>query len=208
MKGFYILVVLSITLFSCTSEIKEKNKSSDVAKDDTSVSEQAAVYELKTPDKLTDEKGIIGVFDVPEMLTMSVMDSVPLSKISLKMAASYATIQRDAKKINAEMNGAPGVIYYNSDTSNFVFECVIPIAEIPKKQPEKSKVVMLEPSRMLIYNYYGSYTGLNFAYLELIDYSSRNKMKQTGPMREFYITDPLKVKDTSKWFTRIMLPVK
>jgi effector-binding domain-containing protein len=206
----FILGFSALALFflACSSENKHEKSADTEVITDTVIEKKEPVYELKTPEKLTDEKGILGVFDVPEMLTMAIMDSVPLSKIPLKMAKSYGFIQNDIKNVKAEMNGAPGVIYYNNDTANFVFECVIPIAEIPKKQPKYSRIVLLEPSRMLIYNYYGTYTGLNLAYLELINYSVKNKMKQTGPMREFYITDPGIVKDTAKWFTRIMLPVK
>jgi effector-binding domain-containing protein len=204
----YLYLVPFLFLLSCASEVADKSIEKQEATQDTSETGALASYELKAPDKLTDEKGIIGVFEVPEMLTMSVMDSVPLSRIAMKMSSAYATIQKDAGAVKAEINGAPGVIYYNNDTGNFVIECVLPIAEIPKKQPQQSKIVMLEPSRMLIYNYYGAYTGLNAAYEELIAFTRKNKMKQTGPMREFYITDPMKVKDTSLWFTRIMLPVK
>lgn len=206
MKFLRILPLL--VLFSCTTESSEKKAEEKAPGKDSVISEIPASYELKSPDKLSDEKGIIGVFEVPEMLTMSVMDSVPLRKIAAKMSLAYAAIQKDAAAVKAEINGSPGVIYYNNDTGNFVIECVLPIAEIPNKQPSRSKIVMLEPSRMLIYNYYGAYTGLNAAYEDLIAFTRKNKIIQTGPMREFYITDPLKVKDTSQWFTRIMLPVK
>ncbi len=193
-------------LASCSNDEKEKAESKEIK--DSSFSITPLPLEVKKPEQLTDAKGVVGIFDVPEMLTVSKMDSSSLSKIAVHMSKAYTDIQKDIADVKAEVNGASGVIYYNNDTSNFVFECVVPISQIPKKTPKNSTVVVLEASRMLVYNYYGPYENLKNAYNDIAIYCNQNKLVQSGPMREFYVTDPSKVKDSSQWLTRIMFPVK
>lgn len=163
---------------------------------------------VKTDKELTDAKGIIGIFYVPEMLTVVKMDSAPVKKVPMAMAKGFEIIQEDIKLIKAERNGSMGAIYWNNDTTNFIFECVVPIERMPKIQPKKTQVVVLEEAKMIIYNHYGSYLHLNDAYDEIRQFCADNKLEQSGPLREFYITDATVVKDSSQWLTRIMLPVK
>lgn len=207
-KGIQILALAASfgALVSCSSEVKENTGSNETK--DSSFSITPLPLEVKKPEQLTDAKGVVGIFDVPEMLTVSKMDSSSLSNIAMHMSKAYTDIQKDINEVKAEVNGASGVIYYNNDTSNFVFECVVPISQIPKKTPKNSTVVVLEASRMLVYNYYGPYSHLKDAYADIALYCNKNKLVQSGPMREFYVTDPTKVKDSSQWLTRIMFPVK
>lgn len=207
MKRVFCIALSIIAFSSCKNETKESATQAEV-KEDTVKTVDPSSLEVKNADQLTNDPGVIGLFDVPEMLTISKADSCGLSQMASRLAKTYSAIQKDIALTKAEVNGAPGTIYYNSDTANFVFECVIPISQIPKIQPKNSQVVVLEPSKMLIYNYYGAYKDLNLAYEELNVYKLAYNLQQLGPMREFYITDPLKVKDTSKWLTRIMIPVK
>jgi len=199
-------VICTLCFVSCKDEPKLVVAVSEKADTSTVVDPNQLV--VKSEFQLTDEKGVIGLFHVPEMLTISKTDSAQLSKMASKLAKAYGVLQKDIKAINAQVNGSAGSIYYNSDTSNFVFECVIPLSEMPKIQPKNSQIVVLEQSKMLIYNYYGAYKDLSQAYQELNIYKMAYNLIQIGPMREFYITDPLKEKDTSKWLTRIMVPVK
>jgi effector-binding domain-containing protein len=60
---------------------------------------------------------------------------------------------------------------------------------------------------MLIFNFYGPYQHLFSAYDKIRKYLTQTKLVQTGPMREFYLTDPSIEKDEAKWQTRIMVPV-
>jgi effector-binding domain-containing protein len=80
------------------------------------------------------------------------------------------------------------------------------IKSMPAKTPTHSKVVVLEANKMLIYNHYGAYEASFKAYEAIREYCKANKLKQNGPMREFYpanFSEP----DTAKWLTRIMMPV-
>lgn len=203
----YSLICLMIA--SCNSDKNaawEGNKEKE--KVDSSYSIEPNHLAVKTEKELTDAKGVIGLFIVPEMLMVTKLDSAPVSKVPAGMAKGFETIVEDMKLMKVNRYGSAGAIYYNNDTNNFVFECLVPIEKMPKIQPKKSQVVILEEDKMLVYNYYGPYEYLNNAYEEIREYCRKNKLEQSGPMREFYITDETMVKDPSQWLTRIMLPVK
>jgi effector-binding domain-containing protein len=117
-------------------------------------------------------------------------------------------VAKDIELMNAKRFGSMGAIYYNNDTANFIFECVVPIEKMPKVKPKNSQVVVLEEGKMLIYNYYGPYQDLFSAYDEIRAYCAKYNLEQVGPLREFYITDATAVPDPKDWLTRIMLPIK
>lgn len=156
---------------------------------------------------LDSKPGVVGVIDVPEMLTISKIDSAPMRDVSFKVAKNYSVLEEEMNAVGAILDGMPGMITYNNDTTNFIFECVLPIKEMPKKEPKRCKIVVLEASNMLIYNYYGPYQKLYTAYNKIRDHIKENALEQSGPMREFYLSDPTLEKDPAKWQTRIMVPV-
>lgn len=197
--NFSLIFVVSFISFSCANS--EDTKANEKAKSD---SLQNATKNVE----ITDRPGIVGVYAVPELLTICKLDSAPMKDVSFKVAKAYSVLEEQMNAIGAKVNGMPGMITYNNDTANFVFECVLPIKEMPAKQPQNCNVVILEASQMLIYNFYGPYNRLYLAYDEIKKFTKANNLEQSSPMREFYLSDPLIIKDPAKWHTRIMLPVK
>lgn len=201
-KFILFFVVLAI-FFSCNNSANSKANEKRI-----SDSLQKALTNKANNFDITDKPGIIGVYDVPELLTICKLDSAPMKDLSFKVSKAYSVLEEQMNAIAAKINGMPGMITYNNDTTNFVFECVLPIKEMPTKQPKDCNVVILEASQMLIYNFYGPYNRLFLAYNDIKKYTKANNLEQTSPMREFYLSDPMLVKDPAKWHTRIMLPVK
>lgn len=154
-----------------------------------------------------DASGAIGVLNVPEMLVLSIMDSAASKDVSATMVKNYALLEEELLATGSEMNGAPGMITYNNDVTNFKFENVLCIKRMPSVQPKKCRIVVLEATKMLVYNFYGPYQNLFAAYDRIKVYCKQYNLVQTGPLREFYITDPEKERDRLKWLTRIMIPV-
>jgi effector-binding domain-containing protein len=157
--------------------------------------------------QFSEKSGPVGVFQVPEMLTLCIHDSADLKHMASSFARAYRLLQEDLKNLKINPDGAPGSVYYNNDPNNFIFECVYPIGKMPSIQPKNSRVVVLEAANMFIYNYYGPYGNLYSAYEEIRKNLRKNNLQQNGPMREFYITDATIEKDSSRWLTRIMVPV-
>jgi len=151
--------------------------------------------------------GLRGVYNVPEMLSVVVLDSAPAALVAERRAEAFAKIEDDIKYMGAEIDGSPGSIYYNNDPANFKFECLMLIREMPKLNPQKSKIVVLEASPMVIYNHKGAYRNLYESYAKIKAYADSAGLYQSGPMREFYIVSPIQTPDSMAWLTRIMLPV-
>jgi effector-binding domain-containing protein len=194
-------------LFSCSNSA-EKMAAIEKQKQDSllAVAEKDKAA-LDNPSAASEKEGVIGVFDVPEMLCLSILDSATQNDVGNKRAKDYGILEEEVKNIGAELDGSPGAIFYNNDPKNFKFECIFLIKEMPPKESKKCKIVALEASKMVIYNYFGSYQNLIDGYNAIRSYCKENNLTQSGPMREFYITDPLLEKDSKKWLTRIMLPV-
>lgn len=197
-----LLLTIAVFTFSCSDSENEK-----------ALEQLNADSVLKANQKnidravLDSKPGVVGVMDVGEMLTISKIDSAPMRDVSFKVAKAYSVLEEEMNAVGAVMDGMPGMITYNNDTTNFKFECVLPIKEMPKKQPTKCNIVVLEASKMLIYNYYGPYQQLFTAYDKIRSYTKEKGLVQSGPMREFYLSDPTLEKDPAKWQTRIMVPV-
>lgn len=153
------------------------------------------------------QPGFIGVFKVPEMLSLSLLDSSAMQDVAFKVAKNYGILESEMKAVGAEMEGSPGQITYNNDPKNFKFECFLLIRELPAKQPKQCKIVFLEASDMLVYNFYGAYQDLYTAYDKVRETLKAQQLSQSGPAREFYVTDPSREKDPKNWLTRIMVPV-
>lgn len=202
MKKLFFVLGITIAFVSCKNSSEEKSDNSgNSAITTNTVAPQAPAIE-ETP-------GIIGVFDIPEILTLSIIDSAKQEDIGFKIGKHYSAIEADIAALGLSTEGMPpGAIYYNNDPKNFIFECIVPINKTPKEQPKNSTIVVLEATKAVIYNYYGPYDKMFNAYAELKTYLEKNKLEQSGPAREFYISDATIEKDPNKWLSKIYIPVK
>ncbi len=198
-----LLLAVGLTVFSCSDA---EDKLPEVSKEqaDSILKVNQEHIKLATFDS---KPGVVGIMNIPEMLTISRIDSAPMKDVSFKVAKNYSVLEEEMNAVGAVLDGMPGMITYNNDTTNFVFECILPIKKIPATQPKICKIVVLEACPMLIYNYFGPYQQLYTAYNKIREYNKANGLEQNGPMREFYLTDPTLEKNPAKWQTRIMVPV-
>ncbi len=195
-----ILIIISVCIaVSCSNN-------SGTEKDTTANS--VATTPIKNEDVNNDAEGVQGIINVPEILTLSIRDTATMQNISERMGNAYTNIQEDLTELKLDVAGSPGALYYTNDPQHFLFECVIPIAKTPNGKPKRSELITLEPIRAVLFNYYGSYEKLFTAYEKLKNYLNENKLIQNGAAREFYITDIALEKDTTKWLTKIYIPLK
>lgn len=204
MKKIFLFATLSLALVSCkNSSEKEETKTADSIQ--VPVQQNQAVADLKS----IETPGIIGIIEIPEILTLAIKDSASQADAGFKMGKAYGAIEADMIALNVSNNEMPpGALFYNNDPKNLVFECVVPITEMPKKQPKNSTIVVLEATRAVVYNYYGPYDKMFDAYAEIKKYLEQNKLEQSGVAREFYLSDATVEKDPAKWLSKIYIPVK
>jgi effector-binding domain-containing protein len=205
LKNFFLLFSI-LFLTSCFEDKKEPF--ADLRGETISPKEMDTIPDrLLTREEYTDRKGSAGVFKVDKMLALSVRDSSNEEGMAKKYADAFTKLETELKELGIKPFGAPGVITYNDDPANTVFECIYPIDSIPKRRPKVCHVAIIKAENMLIYNHYGSYGELSNSYQKIMKLMIKNQLLKTGPLREFYVTDPAKEKDQSKWLTRIMIPV-
>jgi effector-binding domain-containing protein len=211
LKTISFPVILFVWIcMSCSPEAAPEKKKEEPAAEKKPIAEKKITDTTSFSNNIagySNEAGPLGVLDVPEMLVLSRIDSAEEKNVSSAVVKDYALLEEEMNAIGAEMNGPIGLITYNNNPKNFLFEAVLCIKHMPSVQPKRCKIVVLEASNMLIYNFYGSYQNLFVAYSKIKTYCEKKNLSQSGPMREFYITDPEKEKDPQKWLTRIMLPV-
>jgi effector-binding domain-containing protein len=200
-----VIYALGLVIIVCSCKNGSDTKETTVQKDSVAVVDSSM---SNTTIDIPTTAGVIGIFEIPEMLTLCKKDSAKGKDISFTLAKTYSALEEDMKACGAELSGAPGALYYTNTPENFVFEGVLPIKRMPTKMPEHCNIVVLEKSKMLVYNYYGPYEKMFDAYAQLKTYLEKNKLEQTGVAREFYITDPMLEKDVAKWLSRIFIPVK
>jgi effector-binding domain-containing protein len=205
---FNFFIFLLVIFVACTNQTPLNNDKVSEITDSLSTIKQDSVLPASQFTTYSDSAGVIGIFEVPEMLVFTILDSCSFKDAPFVMSRDYAILQAEIKECGAEIGGAPGCISYNNDTSNYVFECVIPIKSVAKKNPKRSKMVALSAGEMAIYNYYGTYNYLYRGYANLRAYIKQQHLQTNGPMREFYVTDAMLEKNPNKWLTRIMIPVK
>jgi effector-binding domain-containing protein len=196
----FILVILGLSFCTDVNQKTEQNIQQDTS------STQPRYFSAIT--KFAGTKGAVGIFDTPEMLCLSIMDSASASDVASHYSRNYSILNSERDSIGIEFKGSFGVINYNNDPANLKFECILLIDKIPAREPKQSKLVALEASKLLVYNYYGPYENLHEAYVDIRNQLKKNNLKQSGPVREFYITDPNLETDPQKWLTRIFLPVE
>jgi len=191
-----------LLFFNC----KDSSKSASVKQEteqQNQINANAPAYETVVQGK----KGILGVYNVPEMLSLCKVDSTKMENLSTKITQNFSILEKDLLLTNSEVDKSQGIIYYVSKPGNLKFECFLLIKKIPTKNPYNSQIVVLEAATMVIYDYYGRDKDTYKAYEEIKVYCKNNQLEQSGPMRELYPISANEEKNQSAWFTRIMLPV-
>ena len=152
-------------------------------------------------------EGMLGLFDVPEMISICKLDSAAPEDVSNHIKTNFELLEKELIKTRAEVDKSQGMIYYVSAPGNLKFECFILLKKIPQIAPKNAQIVVLEASNMLIFDCFGSAEEIQSAYEEIKLYCNKNNLVQNGPMRELYPVNSADSESSASWYTRIMVPV-
>jgi effector-binding domain-containing protein len=197
MSRYFIAALVGLLFTAC-------NRSGEETKDNT-VRDSVVI---RLPNRADTMRGIRGVIDVPELITLAIKDSGTIEEAPFKVGRAFSAIEADIAALKLESLDQPGTLYYTNDPQHLVFECVVPLKKMPEAKPKNSTIVILEATRAVLYNYYGPYDKLYTAYDKINVYMQENKLEQTSPAREFYLSDVTQEKDPNKWLSKIYIPVK
>lgn len=157
--------------------------------------------------KIQIKKGFSGILKLPEMLCYCIADSCNPKDRANTTSNAITNLYAQLSKYKLKTDGPLGQVLIYKDSVLERFECVMPILELPKKNPEKGQLVFLESGFFYVYHHFGAYETLDQAY-KLISIDIQNRgLKVCGPVREFYITSIDQTPDESQWITRILIPV-
>ncbi|OYU97219.1 MAG: hypothetical protein CFE21_02705 [Bacteroidetes bacterium B1(2017)] len=127
------------------------------------------------------------------------------AEISQKLGEFYAQLQSYLSSQKTSMQGPPFTINYSAkgdvyDMKAALGTSFIMAPELPIEAGE------LKPGKWLVVKYYGAYDKISPVYQLGFEYLAHNKLMPSGAPMEFYLSDPMMEKDTSKWLTEVVFP--
>jgi effector-binding domain-containing protein len=125
------------------------------------------------------------------------------------MGKAYGEISTFAAKNKIDVKGAPFAIYHRWDSVTMfsVMDLGMPIASEGRSEG-RVRAVTIPAQRVVQARYFGPYENTAATYRILDQYLLETGLESNGGPWEIYITDPMVEKDTAKWETAIVFPVK
>lgn len=112
------------------------------------------------------------------------------------------------KNNNLKATGAPFAIIYKYVPDGLTeLDAGIPIATNAKAGGDL-KVIELKGGQAVKADYYGPYEGTGAAHEAIDKWMKANGKTEAGAPWEVYVTDPKAEKDTMKWLTEVIYPIK
>lgn len=144
-----------------------------------------------------------------QQVALLIRDSAGPKTYSQIMGRAYGEIMAFIKTNNLKCTGSPFAIYlkYDTMTMNSVMDIGISI-EKGEKGKGRIRVETIPAQKVVMVHYFGTYEKIGRTYNILHQYIKENEKETAGGPWEIYITDPMTEKDTAKWETSIVFPVK
>lgn len=146
---------------------------------------------------------------LPAQLALVVRDSAGPATYSQIMGKAYGEITEFIHASRLKVKGYPFAVYirWDSTTMFSVMDIGIPV-EFANKGKGRIEVVCYPEQKAVKAIYFGPYSKTADAYYALDTYCKESKLEITGGPWEIYVTDPMQEKDSLKWQTDIVFPVK
>ncbi|MCX7729377.1 MAG: hypothetical protein N2203_07900 [Bacteroidia bacterium] len=144
-----------------------------------------------------------GIMMINEQAVLCILDSASPQNASTVMQKNYEKILEDVRYTECSVAEQPGCIFYFHSPDKIVFETFMFLKAKPKRQPKTAKPVILEQTLAILYDHYGSFNTIHQSYDKIQKMIEQQGYKQSGPVREVYVIQ----EDTSRWRTRIIVPI-
>jgi effector-binding domain-containing protein len=154
----------------------------------------------------------IKIVEVKEQPMLSVREAADMPSIAEKMGRIFLETFTFMQKQGIVPSGPPFSYYhdvFSEATSKGVFdmECGFPVSE-PAEGEGHIKAGKLPGGKTLKAVHIGPYQTLSETYEAVMAWAKEMGIQLGDNMWEIYLTDPDKEKDSSKWVTEILWPIK
>jgi effector-binding domain-containing protein len=154
------------------------------------------------------KKGVYGGYAVDEVLMkeknyLMNRDEVALANIQQFYTRNLGAIFQKIQNEGLVMDGKPSGLFFKYDENKGVTDMAsaIPLMESVSMEGLSSYNIPAGPA--LNIDYYGDYAKTGSAHVALENYMQDRNYLVNPPSVEEYVTDPLEVKDPTKWLTQI-----
>jgi len=146
---------------------------------------------------------------MPAQTILTVRDSAGPKTFEKVMSSAFGEIMSYIKKNKSKQTGAPFAIFHRWDSVTFfsVMDIGIPV-EKADKESGRIKISNIPEQNIVKAVYFGPYEKTGPTYIALMQFIKESNKEMTGGPWEIYVTDPMEVKDTLKWQTDIIFPVR
>jgi effector-binding domain-containing protein len=146
---------------------------------------------------------------VPEQTVVLIKDSAGPADYAKVMGKAYTELFAFVRSNKLTQKGYPFATYlkWDSVTMFSVMNIGIPV-ETATKGNGRITIVTIPEHKAIKAIHFGDYSKTEPVYRAMDQYIKSSEMVETGGPTEIYITSPVTEKDTSKWETHILFPVK
>jgi len=146
---------------------------------------------------------------LPEQVALLIRDSAVPETYNAVMGNAYGELMCYVFSKGLKTAGYPFAIYltWDSVTMKSTMDIGIPVEKAASGKG-RIRVEKLPSRKVIMANYFGPYDKTANTYYILEQYIREAGMEINGNPWEIYVTDPMKEKDTTKWQTNILFPVK
>jgi len=146
---------------------------------------------------------------IPEQTVIMIKDSAGPKEYNAIMGKAYGELFGFIKANKLVQKGYPFATYlkWDSVTMFSVMNICIPV-EKAFKGKGRIQVATVPEKNVVKAIYYGDYSKMEPAYRALDQYIKESGNTEAGGPSEIYITNPMQEKDTLKWQTDIVFPIK
>ncbi|MFZ4523291.1 MAG: SRPBCC family protein [Bacteroidales bacterium] len=140
---------------------------------------------------------------------LTIRDSAGPATYSMVMGRGYGEIFTFIQSNKLKTKGAPFSIAITWDSVTMKSTMDLGMAvESAEKGKGRIRVQHYPEQKVVQAHYFGSYEKIGHTYHILEQYIRENEKQIAGNPMEIYITDPMSEKDTLKWETLVVFPVK
>ena len=99
-----IFIPLLLCIISCSGEHQKVTDKRDNEK----AGRSEGVPEINNSLNYSKEEGVVGVFDVPAMLCLSILDSATMKDVANKVSEGYKLLEKEIRELEPKKMGPPG----------------------------------------------------------------------------------------------------